>query len=209
MKRMKFQASGGRQIEVHDLLAREGLVVFFRLSHANYLKSKLNGLRIYTETYWSWTKFHLAQIFSPHQSVMLDERSMENCENFEVMMKCQVGEVCRLPTLTVTNEGKDAEDEFNTITFRVELNPKYGKLFLDNDCQHKNLEYSNRLAFLRVLRDTMKPQTERKKLGCEISWLIFDLRRRLRLLRRRGVPTTDSEAAAMDRVSTSLIILDL
>ncbi|KAF8358250.1 hypothetical protein PRIPAC_93245 [Pristionchus pacificus] len=36
-----------------------------------------------------------------------------------------VGEVCRLPTLTVTNEGKDAEDEFNTITFRVELNPKY------------------------------------------------------------------------------------
>ncbi|GMR42710.1 hypothetical protein PMAYCL1PPCAC_12905 [Pristionchus mayeri] len=37
----------------------------------------------------------------------------------------KVGEACRLPTLTVTNEGKDTEDEFNTITFRVELNPKY------------------------------------------------------------------------------------
>lgn len=53
--------------------------------------------------------------------------TMGNYENFMVKMKLQVGEVCRLPTLTVTNEGKDAEDEFNTITFRVELNPKYGE----------------------------------------------------------------------------------
>ncbi|GMT20195.1 hypothetical protein PFISCL1PPCAC_11492, partial [Pristionchus fissidentatus] len=37
----------------------------------------------------------------------------------------KVGEVSRLPTLFVTNESKETDDEFSIITFRVELNPKY------------------------------------------------------------------------------------